>query len=95
MEQLTVFLRVFATVVLFSLLLLNPGSARCESPTGGLSKAQSQARMNGSSRVMADDPDLREEKSQRFQEMEWLIKQYLMKKYERMEVMQGLEDNLD
>ncbi len=95
MEQLTVFIRVFATVALLSLLLFNPGSARCESPTGGLSKAQSQARMSDSRRAQADDQDLREEKSQRFQEMEWLIKQYLMKKYERMEVMQGLEDNLD
>ncbi len=95
MEQLTVFIRVFATVALLSLLLFNPGSARCESPTGGLSKAQPQARMNDSHRAQVADQDLREEKSQRFQEMEWLIKQYLMKQYQKMETVENLEESLD
>ncbi len=93
MNPQTIFKNLFIISVLFSLLLINVGSLRCENKADSI-KAQSHARY-AERRVEENyEPDRQDEKSRRFEELEWLIKQNLMKQYEKLEV-QSLEDSLD
>ncbi len=80
----------------FWLLLVNVGSLRCEPPATELSTSQPQVRKSeGWFARGGDEEGVKDEKSQRFQELEWIIKQVLNNKYQRLEVQVEPEDGLD
>ena len=81
--------------VFLSLLWFNVGSPRCESPPGGPGTLPPQAKSDsttfgktGEQNWLADQ----EEKTERFQVLEWLIKQKLLSQYQEMEIREPLED---
>jgi hypothetical protein len=86
---------LFVIAVLFSLLLFSIESPRCESQPTGLSNAQSLVKRDNTKMEKSSDQEMQDDKSDRFKVMEWVIKQNLMKQYERMEVVEDLEVNLD
>ena len=45
--------------------------------------------------IRAGEDQEQDNKNERFKELEWLIKQRLLKQYERMETADYLEDNSD
>ncbi len=84
------------TVALASaLMLLNVESPRCESAPLGLNSAQSQARSRDLRMEPSRDQEARDDKSERYQMIEWVIKQGLLKQYEKMEIYEDLEAGLD
>ena len=95
MKKLNFINGLFVIVVLLSLLLFNLESSRCESQPSGLNNAQSLVKRDNPKMEKSSDQEMQDDKSERFKVMEWLIRQSLMKQYERMEVVENLEDNLD
>ena len=101
MKKPATLLKIFLTGLL-SLWLVNAnvGTLRCASPPGGPADLQPQANRSStaleksSDQGWMDDQE-QEDKNERFKELEWLIKQRLMKQYERMETADYLEDNSD
>lgn len=87
--------RLFIIAVLLALLLLTGESPRCESQPSGLNNAQSLVQRNDPKLEKASDQEMQDDKSERFKVMEWLIRQNLMKEYEKMAVSEDLEANLD
>ncbi len=84
------------TVALASaLMLLNVESPRCESAPPGLNSAQSQARSRDLKIESSRDQEAREDRSERFQVLELVIKQSLLRQYEKMEIHEDLELDLD
>ena len=101
MKKPAALLKIFITgLVSLWLVNVNVGSLRCESPPGGPGDLQPQANRSGtaleksSDQSWLDDQE-QENKNERFKELEWLIKQRLLKQYERMETADYLEDNSD
>jgi hypothetical protein len=86
---------LFVIAVLLAFLLLNIESPRCESQPSGLNNAQSLVKRNDTKMEKSSDQEMQDDKSERFKVLEFLIRQNLMKEYERMEVVENLEDNLD
>jgi hypothetical protein len=85
MEKQRIIKSIFALLVFLSLLFINSGSARSESEPA-LSKAQSQATYADKQAAEdRNDPNWQEDKSGRFKELEWIIKQNLLNKYQRLE----------
>ncbi len=99
MKKPTALLKIFITgLVSFLLFNVNAGSLRCESPPGGPGDLQPQANRSGTAPGKSSDQGWLEEqenKNERFKELEWLIKQRLLKQYERMETADYLEGNSD
>ena len=95
MKKLNFINGLFVIAVLLSLLLFNLESPRCESQPSGLNNAQSLVTRNNPEMAKSSDQEMQDDKSERFKVLEWLIRQNLMKQYERMEVVENLEDNLD
>ena len=89
---------ITALVSLF-LVGVNVGSLRCATPPGGPGDLQPQANKSAPALARSGDQSWEDQeqdnKSERFQELEWLIKQRLLKQYERMETADYLEDNSD
>jgi hypothetical protein len=86
---------LFVIAVLLSLLLFNIESPRCESQPLGANAAQSLVKRDNAKMEQSSDQEMRDDKSERFKVLEWMIRQSLMQQYERMEVVENLEDNLD
>jgi len=80
-----IFLKATATVFLFLVVCFNAGSLRAEPRADSLSNAKRQAMVDEGGQVKSGDEDLQEEKSQRFKKLEWLIRQSLMNKYQKLE----------
>ena len=81
--------------VVLSFLLLNVGILRCESRPGAPGNLPPQAKSDSPAFGKTGDQswlEEREEKSERFKELEWLIKQKLLKQYEKMEIKEDLDD---
>ena len=95
MQKSNIINRLFILAVPLTLLLANIGSARCESQPAGLNNAQSLVTRNDTKMEKSSDQEMQDDKSDRFKVIEWLIRQNLMKQYERMEVVENLEDSLD
>ena len=95
MKKLNFIKGLFIISVPFALLMVNIESPRCESQPSGLNSAQSLVKRNDTKMEKSSDQEMQDDKSERFKVLEWLIRQNLMKKYERMEVVEDLEDNLD
>jgi len=95
MKKSNIINRLFIIAVPLTLLLANIGSARCESQPADLNNAQSLAKRNDTKLEISSDQEMQDDKSQRFKEVEWLIRQNLMKQYEKLAVNEDLEDNLD
>jgi len=99
MKRPTTLLKICLTgLVSLFLFSVNVGSLRCASPPGGPGDLQPQANRIGpelgKSRDQSWQEDQeREDKNERFKELEWLIKQRLLKQYERMETADFQEDN--
>jgi len=77
--------RILVTVIFLSGFLFQVGSLRCEAQTDKLDKDRSQAKISDRNWAKNSDWEEQEDKSERFQELEWIIKQVLLKKYEKME----------
>lgn len=86
---------LFVIAVILYLLLFTIERPRCEAQPTGLNTAQSLAKRDNPKMEKSSDQDLQDDKSERFKVLEWLIRQNLMKQYERMEAVENLEDNLD
>ena len=100
MKKPTALLKIFVTAGFLAFFLLNTGSLRCESSPGGRDNLSPQANRSGPELGKSRDQSWLEEqdqndKNERFKELEWLIKQRLLKQYERMETADYLEDNSD
>ena len=101
MKKSTALMKLFITGFISLLLLnVNVGSLRCESPPGDPGNLPPQANRSDTALGKSSDQSWlegqeRENKHERFQELEWLIKQKLLKQYERMETVEYLEDNSD
>ena len=81
--------KIFITAGFLSFFLFNVGSLRCESPPADSYNLQPQANRSGIALDKARDQSWQgdqEDKSDRFKELEWLIKQSLLMKYQRMEI---------
>ena len=95
MKKTNIINRLFIIAVPLTLLVANIGSARCEPQPAGLNNAQSQVMRNTTKIEKSSDQEMQDDKSQRFKEIEWLIRQNLMKQYEKLAIHEDLEDNLD
>ncbi len=95
MKKLNIINGLFVIAILLSLLLFNIESPRCESQPSGLNNAQSLVKSNDTEMAKSSDQEMQEDKSERFKLMEWVIRQNLMKQYEKMEAVENLEDTLD
>ncbi|MCX5888627.1 MAG: hypothetical protein NTY36_04155 [Deltaproteobacteria bacterium] len=95
MKKLNFTKGLFVIAVILYLLLFTIESPRCESQPSGLNNAQSLVKSNDTEMAKSSDQEMQDDKSERFKVMEWVIRQNLMKQYERMEVVENLEDNLD
>ena len=95
MKKLNFIKGLFIIAVTLALLLVNIGSPRCESQPSGLNNAQSLVKRNNPEMAKSSDQEMQDDKSERFKVLEWLIRQNLMKQYERMEIVEELEENLD
>jgi hypothetical protein len=95
-KPLKIFLAGLISLLLFS---ANVGSLRCAPPPGGPGDLQPQANIRdaalGKSSDQSWEDQEQDNKNERFKELEWLIKQRLLKQYERMETADYLEDNSD
>lgn len=96
MKKSTALLKIFITgLVSLWLVNVNVDTLRCESPPGGSGNLSPQANRNGTTLGKSGDRgwlEDQEDKSERFKELEWLIKQSLLMKYQRMEIREDLED---
>ncbi len=88
--------RIFSVVCLLSALLwFNVGSLRGETPSVGRDNLPQQAKSeNPASEKNRERGWLeeREEKHERFEVLEWLIKQQLLGQYQQMEIREYPED---
>ena len=85
-------LKTAATAFLFLVFCLNAGSLRADSGPDSLSNAQQQAKVDDRALSKSKDQDLQEEKSERFKKLEFLIKENLMTRYQKLE---GLEEEVN
>lgn len=95
MKKSNIINRLFIIAVPLTLLLVNIGSPRCESQPSGLNNAQSLVKRNDTKMEKSSDQEMQDDKSERFKVMEWLIRQNLMKEYEKLAVNEDLEADLD
>jgi hypothetical protein len=88
-------IKISAVAIFLAFLLINVGTVRCEPPSDHFQEARTKIakalpRTEGVSRQ-----DLEKEDHERFQLVEWLIRQNLVEQYQRLEINPDLEDNLD
>jgi hypothetical protein len=93
-KPLKIFITGLVSLLLFS---VNMGSLRCAPPPDGSGDLQPQANRSdpalGKSSDQSWEDQEQENKNERFKELELLIKQRLLKQYERMETADYQEDN--
>ncbi len=82
----------FIAALLFALLLINVGSPRCEAQPAQVKNTHSKAKTAPNPVAKSGDLEPQDDKSRRFREMEWLIRESLMKQYERLVMTEALED---
>jgi len=82
------FLKTAATAFLFMVFCLNAGGLRADPGSDSLSNAEQQAKMDERARSKSSDQDLQEEKSQRFKKLEFLIREGLVARYQKLEVVE-------
>lgn len=88
-------IKIFAVAVFLAFFLFNIGTARCEPPSDSFREAQSNLRKALPRQETSHEQNLEQENHERFQLVEWLIQQSLLKQYQRLEIELDLEDNLD
>jgi hypothetical protein len=88
-------IKISAALIASAFLLLNVGTSRCEPPSDHFREAQSQLSKVMPNQLKTYDQNLEKENHERFQLVEWLIKQSLMKQYQKLEIDLDLEDNLN
>lgn len=91
MKKRTFIFRILVTVIFLAGFLLQVGSLRCESQSDRLDESRSQARISERNWAKNSDWEEQEDKSARFQELEWIIKQTLLKEYEKMEPAEDMD----
>ena len=94
MKTQPIIMKFVAFLVFLTLSLFNPGSLWCAPQPEVLTNAQSRDRLLHQ-RVEESDPDWRENKSEKFKVLEWLIMQNLLARYQKMEQIEDLDDVLD
>ncbi len=84
MKNRTIILKSLVLLVALILLLLDAGPLRCEHKSDSVN-AQYQAKYADRNPDVKSDAESQDHKSSRFKEIEWIIMQNLIKKYERLE----------
>lgn len=84
MKRRNIVHKPFALVVLLILFLFNVEPLRCEEKSDSI-KAQYQAKVAAGRAEDNSDPEWKDNKSRRFKELEWIITQVLLKRYEKLE----------
>ena len=95
MKTPTNIIKISLAAAILALLTFNPGSPRCEPQPAGPPEAQPQARQDHPRADKIEDRDRQDEKSQRFGELESLIKARLMIQYQILDAIADLKDRLD
>ncbi len=95
MKQPNLIKGLFFIAVPLALLLSNIESPRCEPQSVDRNQAQSLAKSKDIKVERAGDPEVQDEKIDGFKILEWMIRQSLMKQYEKLEFNADLEANLD
>jgi hypothetical protein len=95
MKTPTNIIKISLAAAILALLTFNPGSSRCQPQPVGQLEAQPQARQDQPRAAKIEDRDRQDEKSQRFRELESLIKGSLMIQYQRLDAIADLKDQLD
>lgn len=100
MQKPTALLKIFIITGFLSFMLVDVGSVRCASPPGSPGNLRPQANRSGTALGKTRDQSWledqeQEDKNERFKELEWLIKQSLLRQYQKMEVREELEENSD
>ncbi len=88
-------IKISLGAAILALLTLNAGSPRCEPQPAKPPEAQPQASQASPRAGALEDQDRQDEKSQRFKELEELIKKSLMIQYERLDAIADLKAQLD
>jgi hypothetical protein len=88
-------LKISAAAVLLAFWLFNVGTLKSAPPADHFRGAQSQARKAWPGTGHTPDQNLEDEKQQRYQMLEWLIVQGLMRQYQKLEIDLDLEDKLE
>jgi len=88
-------IKLFTVAVFLAFFLINVGTARCEPPSNPFREARSNLRKALPRLDTSREQNLEQENHERFQLVEWLIQQSLLKQYQRLEIDLDLEDNLD
>jgi hypothetical protein len=91
----SIFITACSIAILSFLLLVKADSVKGEPPPPDLKQAQSKVTRDKGKVAKDGDPELQNDKEERFKMMEWLIRQNLMKQYEQIEVSDDLEDDLN
>ena len=76
--------KCFVMVVFLALLLFNGSALRCEDKSNSINP-QSRLKYAEKRVESINDPEVQNDKSRRYEELEWLIMQALNKQYQRME----------
>ncbi len=95
MKTPTNIIKISLAAAILALLTFNPGSPRCEPQPAGPPEAQPQVRQDHPRAGKIEDRDRRDEKNQRFRELESLIKGSLMIQYQRLDAIADLQYQLD
>ena len=95
MKTQTNIIKISLAAAILALLTFNPGSLRCEPQPAGPPEAQPQARQDHPRAGKIEDRDRQDEKSQRFRELESLIKGSLMIQYQRLDAIAELQNQRD
>ncbi len=98
MNKTTAFLKIFITAGFLSILLFNVGSVQGAAPPGDPDNLSPQAKGDSPSQGKTREQNWladQEDKHERFNQLEWLIKQCLLKRYEKMEMVEDSEELRD
>ena len=93
MKNRAIINKLFTLAVLLAILLINVGSLRGEDTSNSIN-ARSQAQYAEKRAEEKSHPEWQDGKNDRYQVLEWLIMQDLMKKYQKLDE-EPLTDNLD
>jgi hypothetical protein len=90
-----IIIRISATVVALAFFLGSVGAPKCAPLTERFREAQTQVSKIMPNRGKILDQDREKENHEKFQLVEWLIRQSLIKQYQKLEIDLDPDDNLD
>ncbi len=94
MKKRTLF-KTAATACLCLFFWGNVGNLRCETAPDSFRNAKQQAKMTDRMQMNSSDQEAQNDKNEGFKIMEWVIRQNLLKQYEKLEINPDLDESLD